>query len=319
MPHLPTNDYKVVVHPRGGFNVSDYKTNRIYCCLGNAAEIDCKAAEEDSICLNYKQNIVPRRKSKTRSAAGPGITGFADYSNSSQRGTGSHWQWQQQQQRYNSNIQEVSWADLAASPGASAAAGFRDRVAVSGGGGPVPGRMSSGELERAIRHRLGSLEYTINQLRHENTLLREEIAKWKGGVAQQQKRQVILEQQPLPPHPVLVEVETVDESSVETANEREDSPVCSKRTALDPERPTTESCNASYERLKECVRNIETSLDECFVSQMEQINKMFTMVNNSVAKLAEQMTQGIATLAARIDEIEAKPSTSCGQADAGDR
>ncbi|KAL1483270.1 hypothetical protein MTO96_033309 [Rhipicephalus appendiculatus] len=58
MPDLPTDGYKVVVCPRGGFNVADYKTDRIYCCLRSAAEIGREAAEEDSICLNFKQNIV---------------------------------------------------------------------------------------------------------------------------------------------------------------------------------------------------------------------------------------------------------------------
>ncbi|CAN8017723.1 unnamed protein product, partial [Ixodes persulcatus] len=58
MPDLPTDDYRVVVRPRGGFNVSDYKTDRIYCCLRSAAGIGREAAEEDSICLNVKQNVV---------------------------------------------------------------------------------------------------------------------------------------------------------------------------------------------------------------------------------------------------------------------
>ncbi|CAN8015831.1 unnamed protein product [Ixodes persulcatus] len=58
MPGLPTDDYRVVVRPRGGFNLSDYKTDRIYCCLRSAAGIGREAAEEDSICLNVKQNVV---------------------------------------------------------------------------------------------------------------------------------------------------------------------------------------------------------------------------------------------------------------------
>ncbi|KAH8022464.1 hypothetical protein HPB51_024563 [Rhipicephalus microplus] len=179
--------------------------------------------------------------------------------------------------------------------------------------------MSGGELERAIQHYLGPLEYTIIQLRRKNALLREEIAKLKGGVAQQQKRQVILEQQLLPLHPVLVDVDTVDESSVDTADEREDRPVSSKRAALDPERPTTVSCCTFYERLKDHTGNIETSLDERFVSQREQIDKMFRRLNNSVANLAEQMTQAIATMTGRIDGIEARPPALVGMAGAGDR
>ncbi|EEC06276.1 hypothetical protein IscW_ISCW003520 [Ixodes scapularis] len=58
MPDLPTDDYRVVVRPRGDFNVSDHKTDRIYCCLRSAAEIGREAAEEGSICLNVRQNVV---------------------------------------------------------------------------------------------------------------------------------------------------------------------------------------------------------------------------------------------------------------------
>ncbi|KAM7300848.1 hypothetical protein ISCGN_016433 [Ixodes scapularis] len=58
MPDLPTDDYRVVVRPRGGFNVSDHKTDHIYCCLRSAAKIGREAAEEDSICLNVRQNVV---------------------------------------------------------------------------------------------------------------------------------------------------------------------------------------------------------------------------------------------------------------------
>ncbi|XP_070392071.1 uncharacterized protein [Dermacentor albipictus] len=58
MPELPPYDYKIVVRPRGGFNVRDYGTDRIYCCLRNAAGVSREAAGEDSICLNVKQNVV---------------------------------------------------------------------------------------------------------------------------------------------------------------------------------------------------------------------------------------------------------------------
>ncbi|KAH8026670.1 hypothetical protein HPB51_023910 [Rhipicephalus microplus] len=153
--------------------------------------------------------------------------------------------------------------------GASGVAGHRDGVAVSGGGGPGPDRMSGGELERAIQQHLGPLEYTIIELRREIELFGEEIAILKGGVAQQQKRQLILEKQPLLSHPVSVVVDTVDESSVETADEREDRPVPLKRAVLDPERPRTESCSTSYKMLKKRIGNIETSLDERFVNQTE--------------------------------------------------
>ncbi|XP_070382673.1 uncharacterized protein [Dermacentor albipictus] len=58
MPELPPDDCKIVVRPRGGFNVRDYGTDRIYCCLRNAAGVGREAAGEDSICLNVKQNVV---------------------------------------------------------------------------------------------------------------------------------------------------------------------------------------------------------------------------------------------------------------------
>ncbi|KAH7963497.1 hypothetical protein HPB52_021264 [Rhipicephalus sanguineus] len=284
------------------------------------------SARSRSRSLTGSRASKPRSKSKMRVAAGPGAmqpTGFVNHGNSSQYGNGSYWQRQHQQQQqhqhYKSNVQEVSWADVAASPGGDGAAGRRDGVVVSGGGGPGPGRVSGDELERAIQQRLGPLEHTINELRRENALLRDEISKLKGGAAQrqqhkQQKRQeMFLEPQPLPPQPVPVEVNTVDDSSVETADEREDRPVSSKRAALDPERPTTEPRSTSYERLKKRIENIETSQDERFASQAEQINKMFTVVNNSVAKLAEQMTQAIAALTARMDDFEARPPPLAGR------
>ncbi|KAH7963529.1 hypothetical protein HPB52_021296 [Rhipicephalus sanguineus] len=112
---------------------------------------------------------------------------------------------------------------------------------------------------------------------------------------------------------VSVDVNTVDDSSVETAEEREDRSVSSKRAALDPEKPTTETRSTSYQRLKKRIENIETSLDERFVSQREQFNKMFTVVNNSVAKLAEQMTQAIAALTVRMDDFEAWPPPLAGR------
>lgn len=58
LPHLPAEDYKVIVRPRGGLSVSEHRQARIYCCLRNAAGVGREAAEEDSICINYKQNIV---------------------------------------------------------------------------------------------------------------------------------------------------------------------------------------------------------------------------------------------------------------------
>lgn len=58
MPSLPKEDYRVIVRPRGGLNLSDYKLDRIYCCLRNAAGVGRETAEEDSICINSTQNIV---------------------------------------------------------------------------------------------------------------------------------------------------------------------------------------------------------------------------------------------------------------------
>ncbi|KAG0434198.1 hypothetical protein HPB47_019278 [Ixodes persulcatus] len=111
---------------------------------------------------------------------------------------------------------------------------------------------------------------------------------------------------PLPLQPVPAEVAAADGSSVETADEPEDRPVSSKRAALDPERPAPEPSGGRYERLKKRVENIERSLDERFARQTEQINEMFNVVNNSVAQLAEQLTQALATLTARMDDVEAR-------------
>ncbi|KAL1442865.1 hypothetical protein MTO96_046219 [Rhipicephalus appendiculatus] len=58
VPRLPPEDYKVIVRPRGGLSVSEHRQARIYCCLRNAAGVGRDAAEEDSICINYRQNIV---------------------------------------------------------------------------------------------------------------------------------------------------------------------------------------------------------------------------------------------------------------------
>ncbi|KAH7951570.1 hypothetical protein HPB52_010363 [Rhipicephalus sanguineus] len=58
MPELPPDDYRIILRPRGGFNGAEYKIDRIYCCLRNAAGIGREAAREDSICLNVKQNVV---------------------------------------------------------------------------------------------------------------------------------------------------------------------------------------------------------------------------------------------------------------------
>ncbi|KAH7982804.1 hypothetical protein HPB52_007197 [Rhipicephalus sanguineus] len=58
MPSLPKEDYKISVRPRDGFKVTDYGINRLECCVANAAEIPRKETEEDTVCANYKQNIL---------------------------------------------------------------------------------------------------------------------------------------------------------------------------------------------------------------------------------------------------------------------
>ncbi|KAH7972912.1 hypothetical protein HPB52_018666 [Rhipicephalus sanguineus] len=58
MPSLPKEDYKIIVRPRDGFKVTDYGINRLECCVANAAEIPRKESEEDTVCANYKQNIL---------------------------------------------------------------------------------------------------------------------------------------------------------------------------------------------------------------------------------------------------------------------
>ncbi|KAL1484662.1 hypothetical protein MTO96_049974 [Rhipicephalus appendiculatus] len=58
MPSLPKEDFKIIVRPRDGFKVTDYGINRLECCVANAAEIPRKESEEDTVCANYKQNIL---------------------------------------------------------------------------------------------------------------------------------------------------------------------------------------------------------------------------------------------------------------------
>ncbi|KAM7301182.1 uncharacterized protein ISCGN_016722 [Ixodes scapularis] len=136
---------------------------------------------------------------------------------------------------------------------------------------------------------------------------------------QQQKRQMVLTPPPppplppLPPQPVPAEVAAADGGSVETTDEHEDRPVSSKRAALDPERPAPEPSGGRYERLKKRVESIERSLDERFARQTEQINEMFSEVNNSVAQLAEQLTQALATLTARMDDVEVRLPPGTGR------
>ncbi|KAH7968328.1 hypothetical protein HPB52_007863 [Rhipicephalus sanguineus] len=57
MPNLPTDD-KIIVRPRDGFNVSHYQKDRVHCCIRNAAGVGREVAEEDSACLNERQNVI---------------------------------------------------------------------------------------------------------------------------------------------------------------------------------------------------------------------------------------------------------------------
>ncbi|XP_070382625.1 uncharacterized protein [Dermacentor albipictus] len=58
MPSLPKAEYKIIVRPRDSFNVTDYGINRLECCVANAAGIPRKESEDDTVCANYKQNIL---------------------------------------------------------------------------------------------------------------------------------------------------------------------------------------------------------------------------------------------------------------------
>lgn len=58
LPNLPTEDYRVIVRPHDGLNVSEYRMDHIYCCLRNAAGVGRETAEEDSMCINNTQNIL---------------------------------------------------------------------------------------------------------------------------------------------------------------------------------------------------------------------------------------------------------------------
>ncbi|KAH7976738.1 hypothetical protein HPB52_018738 [Rhipicephalus sanguineus] len=470
MPDLPTDDYKVVVRPRGGFNVSDYKMDRIYCCLRSAAEIGREAAEEDSICLNFKQNIVvlstpsedrgkrygamsklrigereaaPENTSKglvrgisndespenivkslvtQRNPAvlhakrmgntdnvivlfdgfyvpryvyygamlvrcslyrkhvdvcyGCGRLGHrADvcpnpnnkmcrgcgYSNPPQGhlcdpkcqlcGKGhltgdrkckakykipylvKRRQWERRTREedaaveaYGNGYNSSSTANYASQDRHLRRGGRSASRGAIGGAGTSRSRSSAGSLSRSLTGSraskprskskmrvaagLGAMQPTGFEVSWAN------VAATPGGDGAAERRDGVVISGgggPGPGRPVPVEVNTVDDSSVETADEREDRPVSSKRAALDPERPTTEPRSTSYERLKKRIENIETSLDERFASQTEQINKMFTVVNNSVAKLAEQMTQAIAALTAPMDDFEARSPPLAGR------
>ncbi|KAH7935598.1 hypothetical protein HPB52_010337 [Rhipicephalus sanguineus] len=344
MPDLPTDDYKVVVRPRGGFNVSDYKMDRIYCCLRSAAEIGREAAEEDSICLNFKQNIVvlstpnPPHEHlcdpKCQLCGKGHVTGDrkckAKYKIPY---LVKRRQWERRTREedaaveaYDNGYNSSSTANYASQDRHLRREGRSASRGAIGGAGKSRSRSSARSRSRSLTGSRASKPRSKSKMRAAAgpgamqptgfEVSWADVAASPGGDGAAGRRDGVVVNGgggPGPGRPVPVEVNTVDDSSVETADEREDHPVSSKRAALDPERPTTEPRSTSYERLKKRIENIETSLDERFASQTEQINKMFTVVNNSVAKLAEQMTQAIAALTARMDDFEARPPPLAGR------
>ncbi|KAH7950368.1 hypothetical protein HPB49_023145 [Dermacentor silvarum] len=58
IPHLPVDDYRIIIRPRGGLNVTEHGTDRIYHSVRRAANVERTADEEDNLCLNQKQNII---------------------------------------------------------------------------------------------------------------------------------------------------------------------------------------------------------------------------------------------------------------------
>ncbi|CAN7943584.1 unnamed protein product, partial [Ixodes pacificus] len=490
MPDLPTDDYKVVVRPRGGFNVSDHKTDRIYCCLRSAAGIGREAAEEDSICLNVRQNVVVlSTPSEDRANKYGAITklriGEREYEASAYRAApentskglirgiskdenpadivrslvtkrnpsvlhakrmgntdnvivlfdGFHVpryvyygamlvrctlykkqidvchecgrlghradvcpspndkicrgcgcsnpppehrcapkcllcgkghvtgdrkckakykipylvkrrQWERRMREeeeaaaaeaygngYNSSCSS-SGGYYYASEDRHLGNGKRRRSASRGASGGVGKSRSRSRARSGARSRTGSRTSRpksksttrggagpgaadrVNQADNNHygssrnwQQQQQQLHCNRNGQQQQQKRQMALTPPPpppLPPRPVPAEVARADGGSVETTDDPEDRPVSSKRAALDPERPATEPSGGRYERLQKRVESIEKSLDERFARQTEQINEMFNVVNNSVAQLAEQLTQALATLTARTDDVEAR-------------
>ncbi|KAH7968938.1 hypothetical protein HPB52_012923 [Rhipicephalus sanguineus] len=323
-PDLPTEDYKVVVRLRGGFNVSDYKMDRIYNFLRSAVEIaisELRIGEREFEASAYRSAPINTSKGLVRGISNddspenivkslvplrnPAVL-HAKRMGNTDNVTVYYWAMLVRCSLYRKHI-DVRYecgrlghrADVCPNPNSKKCRGC-------GYSNPPQEHLCDLKCQLCVKgHLTGDRK--------------EEISELKVGAAQrqqhkQQKRQELsLEPQPLPPQPVPVEVNTADDSSVETADERDDHPVSSKRAALDPERPTTEPRSTSYERLKKRIANIETSLDERFVSQTEQINKMFTVVNNSVAKLAEQMTQVIGALTTRMDDFEARPPPLAGR------
>ncbi|KAH8028759.1 hypothetical protein HPB51_018601 [Rhipicephalus microplus] len=57
-PELLTDDFKIIIRPWNGFNVSQYQNDHVHCYICNVAGVGRKEAEEDSVCLNECQNLI---------------------------------------------------------------------------------------------------------------------------------------------------------------------------------------------------------------------------------------------------------------------
>ncbi|KAH7979836.1 hypothetical protein HPB49_011534 [Dermacentor silvarum] len=58
MPYLPKEDCKIILKPGGGFRVSNYTSTHIVQSVVKAASLSEEAQEQDTICINYQQNII---------------------------------------------------------------------------------------------------------------------------------------------------------------------------------------------------------------------------------------------------------------------
>ncbi|KAH6926456.1 hypothetical protein HPB50_018716 [Hyalomma asiaticum] len=58
MPHLPTDDTKVVIRPKGGLNISKIGGPAIAAAIFQATGIPEEERAADTICLNVQQNII---------------------------------------------------------------------------------------------------------------------------------------------------------------------------------------------------------------------------------------------------------------------
>ncbi|KAH9367747.1 hypothetical protein HPB48_010330 [Haemaphysalis longicornis] len=58
MPALPRDDFKIVLRPRGGINISKIGHAEVSEAVNEAAGIPKDARTRDVICPNYQQNIV---------------------------------------------------------------------------------------------------------------------------------------------------------------------------------------------------------------------------------------------------------------------